>query len=72
MRDIDELKIDRRFFEVVEIKAVDELEDIRYWLSRSSLERLEGIEAMRQSMYSYDPVSERLPRFFEIIRASQR
>ncbi len=50
MRDIDELKIDRRFFEVVEVKAVDELEDIRYWLSRSSLERLEGIEAMRQSM----------------------
>ncbi|MCZ6671714.1 MAG: hypothetical protein O7C75_02130 [Verrucomicrobia bacterium] len=70
MREIDELKIDRSLFEVVDMGAVDELEDIKYWLSRSPLERLEGIEAMRQSMYSYDPISERLPRFFEIIRPS--
>lgn len=70
MREIDELKIDGNLIQVVAMKDIDELEDIRYWLSRSPRERLEGIEAMRQSMYSYDPISERLPRFFEIVRPS--
>ncbi|MCZ6675362.1 MAG: hypothetical protein O7C75_20730 [Verrucomicrobia bacterium] len=70
MREIDELKIDDSLVEVVLMEDIDELEDIKYWLSRSPLERLEGIKAMRQAMYSYDPISERLPRFFEIIRPS--
>ena len=70
MREIDELRIDRTSLEVVDLNGQDEVEDIQYWLSRSPLERLQGMEAMRQSMYSYDPISERLPRFFEIIRPS--
>jgi hypothetical protein len=70
MREIDELKIDGSLIEVIEMKDLDELEDLKYWLSRSPRERLEGIEAMRQAMYSYDPISERLPRFFEVIRPS--
>ena len=71
MREIDELRIDRTSVEVVDLNNQNEVEDIKFWLSRSPLERLEGMEAMRQSMYSYDPVSERLPRFFEIIRPAK-
>jgi hypothetical protein len=70
MRVIDELKIDRASLEVVDLNGQDEIEDIQYWLSQSPLERLKGMEAMRQSMYAYDPLSERLPRFFEVIRPS--
>lgn len=70
MRDIDELRIDRTSLEIVDFNGQQEIEDIQYWMSRSPLERLEGMEAMRQSMYSYDPVSERLPRLFEVIRSS--
>ncbi|MDA0350176.1 MAG: hypothetical protein O3C20_22565 [Verrucomicrobia bacterium] len=69
MRDIDELRVDRTSLEVMDFNGQQEIEDIQYWLSRSPLERLEGMEAMRQSMYSYDPVSERLPRLFEVIRS---
>ena len=67
MRDVDRLRVERKSIEVVDLKAVDDSEDLKYWLSKSPIERLQGVEAMRQAMYDYDPVSERLPRFFEII-----
>ena len=67
MREVDKLKMDRSILEVVDMKTVDDsTQDLRFWLSKTPLERLEGIEILRQSFYSYDPISERLPRFFEI------
>ncbi|MGR0480884.1 MAG: hypothetical protein ACTFAL_05630 [Candidatus Electronema sp. V4] len=45
----------------------DGVADIAYWMRRSPLERLQGIEFLRQACYCYDPVSERLPRFFEVV-----
>ena len=38
-----------------------------YWLSKSPQERVHAIETMRQIIYGYDPSTERLQRFFEII-----
>ena len=68
MRQIDELKIDKSFIEVVDMKTADDAKtDLEYWLSRPPLERIEGIEAMRQCFYSYDPSTERSPRIFEVI-----
>lgn len=43
----------------------DEVNDVRYWLTRSPIERLEALEFLRRNAYQYDPFSERLQRLLE-------
>ena len=64
MRDLDNLKVDRNSIEVVE-QHDDGSSDLHYWLAQNPVDRLKGIEALRQSFFPYDPISERLPRVFE-------
>jgi RNA polymerase sigma-70 factor (ECF subfamily) len=42
--------------------------ELAFWLSRSSTERLEAIEATRLAVYGYDPTSTRLRRLLEVAR----
>jgi hypothetical protein len=45
----------------------DESDEKQYWHSRTPLERLEALEHFRQVMYGYNPTTERLQRFFEVV-----
>lgn len=45
----------------------EEAEDRAFWLAKSPVERLAALEMLRQLNYGYDPVTARLPRFFEIL-----
>ena len=59
----DFLKVDRNSFSVVSLDKNDD--DIKYWLSKSPVERIHAVEFLRQLMYNYDPSTERLQRVFE-------
>lgn len=39
--------------------------DVEFWLSKSPEERFLAVEFLRQSIFGYDPITERLQRFFE-------
>lgn len=63
-----EYSIDRSFVQVGHIDDFnDTVEDIRFWLEKEPIERIRGLEFLRQSSYSNETVSERLPRFFEVV-----
>jgi len=56
-------KINRNFFDVVDLHKAD---DKSYWLRRSFAERMEAIEFMRKVMFGHDRVTARLQRVLEI------
>ncbi len=56
-------KINRNFFDVVDLHKAD---DKSYWLRRSAVERMEAIEFMRKVMFGHDRVTARLQRVLEI------
>lgn len=57
--------VDRRHFS---IGAFDDDDDERlFWHRQTMLQRLEGIEFMRQVAYGNDPDTGRLQRVFEIV-----
>jgi len=58
-----EEKIQKGFFEVVELREAD---DENYWRDRSHIERIEAIEFMRKVMFGRDRVSERLQRVLTV------
>ena len=51
-------------------KGLDESDEKQYWLSKTPVERIYGVEIMRQMLYGYDPLTTRLQRFFEIAELS--
>ncbi len=67
MSNPDPLRIDRSTFSVVRIEDQDRV-DKEYWMSKTSKERLEAIEAIRQVLYGYDATTARLQRVLEIVR----
>lgn len=38
----------------------------RFWSASSSEDRLIALEVLRQVMYDYDPISDRIPRILEV------
>ncbi|PIQ63955.1 MAG: hypothetical protein COV99_00015 [Bacteroidetes bacterium CG12_big_fil_rev_8_21_14_0_65_60_17] len=54
---------------VVSLSSFEEAQrdDRAYWWSRTPLERLEAMEKLRQMNYDYDPVTDRIQRFIEIV-----
>lgn len=69
MRILDTLQIDKTQVEVNNIhceKAPDN------WIFKTPLERLEGLEVLRQMWSNYAPDTARLPRFYSIIKQTQR
>lgn len=64
--------IDRSVLDVKKLKDLDDRDDVAYWRSLPPLERMKGLEVLRQSMYNYDPDTARLSRVFEVVRPVQR
>lgn len=62
---MDAPKLDRNAFSVGSL--YDESDEKAYWQSKTPMERLEAMELMRQIHYGYDPATERLQRFFEVV-----
>lgn len=68
---VDELaktKLDRMHFSVAKLNDSDEK---AYWLSKSPAERLEAVELMRQMIYGYDPIRDRLRRILTVVRLGE-
>lgn len=64
-RDQDRFSVNRRAFSVVSLSDQD-VDEARYWRSKSPHERLEAVELTRQLLYGYDPASTRLQRVLEV------
>jgi hypothetical protein len=58
-------RLDRTFLSVGSLH--EESDEKAYWLSKTPMERLEALELMRQIHYGYDPATERLQRFLEVV-----
>jgi len=63
-----QFQFDKSHLSVGDFKSTDN-DDKEYWLSKSFQERLEAIEYLRQIMFGYDPDTERLQRFFEVVKS---
>ncbi len=46
-------------------KLTDAGDEKEYWLSKTPGERLEALEFMRQVMYDYNPITDRVQRTIE-------
>jgi hypothetical protein len=57
-------KLDKTVIQVISL--TDPSDEKEYWLAKSPAERLEALETMRQIIYGYDPLTNRLQRFFEV------
>jgi len=64
---LQQIQIDKSHLSVGDFKSTDN-NDKEYWLSKSFQERLEAIEYLRQIMFGYDPDTERLQRFLEVVK----
>src|SRR5205814_10247 len=59
------LRMDKTAFSVVPLG--DESSDREYWWAQDPLDRLEALEWMRQVVYGYDPISDRIQRVLEVV-----
>ena len=67
----DSMRMDKTAFSVISLHDADA--DVKaYWKAQSPHARLEALELMRQVMYGYDPISDRIERVFEVIRRPSR
>ena len=66
----EEPKVDRTAFSVA--KLTDPSDEPAYWASKTPEERLEALEIMRQFIYGYDPITERLQRVFEVVKRTEQ
>ncbi len=63
---IDEVRMDKTFFEVV---TTDTPSDAKaYWQTKSIQERLAALELARQIFNAYDPATTRFQRVLEVLR----
>ena len=65
---LNSIRMDKTAFSVGSLD--DESDEKQYWLSKTPVERIYGVEIMRQMLYGYDPLTTRLQRFFEIAELS--
>jgi hypothetical protein len=68
---LDAIRLDKTALSVVPLDQADAL-DKAYWRAQSPQARLEALELMRQVMYGYDPISDRIERVLEVIRRPPR
>jgi hypothetical protein len=68
---LDAIRMDKTAFSVVSLDQAD-AEDKAYWRTQSPEARLEALELMRQVMYGYDPLSDRIERVLEVVKRPPR
>lgn len=61
--------LDRDWFSV---GTLDDDDARRYWLARTPDERLSALEYLRQVMYDYDPVTDRVEKVLEVAQLGRR
>lgn len=69
MRILDSQKIDKQSITIINLHD-DDPDDP--WGKNPPLERLEGLEILRQMWSNYDPDTERLPKFYSVIERTRR
>ncbi|MBI1930088.1 hypothetical protein HYR99_38295 [Candidatus Poribacteria bacterium] len=69
MNVIDTFRMDKNTFSVTSL--FDESDEKAYWLSKTSYERLEAMEFMRQINYGYDPTTARIQRILEVVELTR-
>ncbi len=63
--------MDKTAFSVVPLSQADS-DDKAYWGSQTPMARLEALEFMRQVVYGYDPIGDRIQRVLEVDEQFQR
>jgi len=63
-KNLIEFRLDKTAFSIVALS--DASDEKAYWHSCSPHERLQALEWMRQTIYGYDPASDRLQRVLTI------
>jgi hypothetical protein len=53
---------------IVVASLFDDSDEKAYWLARTTDERLEALELMRQILYGYNPATTRLQRILEVVQ----
>ena len=66
----EELRMDKSALSVARLE--DASDEKAYWASKTPVERLHAMEMMRQALYGYDPVTDRLQRVLTVIELEQR
>jgi hypothetical protein len=67
---LEALRMDKTAFSVISLK--DAGADKEFWRLQSTTARLQALELMRQVMYGYDPISDRVERVFALIDRKSR
>jgi hypothetical protein len=67
---LESIRLDKTAFSVVRLE--DESDEKEFWRTQPPAARLEALELMRQVMYGYDPISDRLERVLEVIERPPR
>lgn len=65
-KELIDVKIDKKSFSVVSLS--EPLNDNKYWLSKTAIERIQHIERLRRINYG-NSATARLQRIFEFIEA---
>ncbi|MCI5149457.1 MAG: hypothetical protein D3916_08730 [Candidatus Electrothrix sp. MAN1_4] len=65
---LDSVRMDKTSFSISSLD--EESDEKQYWLSRKPVERMYAVELMRQILYGYNPLTERLQRVFETAELS--
>jgi hypothetical protein len=68
---LEALRMDKTAFSVISLKDADG-DDKEFWRTQSTTARLQALEFMRQVMYRYDPITDRVERVLEVIKRSPR
>ena len=68
---LDAIRMDKTAISVVSLDQAD-IDDKAYWRAQSPHARLEALELMRQVMYGYDPLSDRIERVLEVVKRPSR
>lgn len=64
MTDLTTAKMDKTVFQVADLEQ--ESDERAYWKQQSPADRLLALELLRQAMYGYDPLTERLQRVLTV------
>ena len=67
---VDEVRMDKTFFEVVKTDTPSDAK--AFWQTKSIQERLTALEFIRQTVYGYNPDTDRLQRVLEVTRSPWR
>lgn len=68
MRILDKQHIDKKLFQVVDLRSGDD----DAWKDKSPVDRLAGLEIIRQMWSEYDPATARLPRLYTVVEPPRR